>query len=392
MTVTTTKACGLQQVLQAVPQWKTMCGTGALPVLDAIAKCRTPALGHHLYVCPGQDCGHIKMQYHSCRNRHCPHCGNSKKDEWIEARMRELLPCKYFHTVFTLPHELNPIVMGNRKAMFKLLFEASSATLNIFGRDPKHLGAQLGIISVLHTWGQQLSFHPHVHCIVTGHGWDKKNHAWVEAKKPHRLFPVLAMETVYEAYFTRRLKEMKANGGITLNEEQKSGWAALLQEVKHKRWVVYAKQPFGGPAQVVEYLGRYTHKVAISNSRIKDVDDGGQVTFGYKDYADEGKTKQMVLPGMEFIRRFAQHILPRGFCKIRSYGLYSNHKRLTRVNMILKAQGKPPHPPAVKVPWEVRFMEKNGTDPLLCPCCKKAQMVLLRIVFGGKEKGEVMKQ
>jgi predicted nucleic acid-binding Zn ribbon protein len=174
---------GLQHVLHTVDGWKTHCGAGALTVFNAISKCRTPSLGYHLYRCSDPGCDHTKMQYHSCRNRHCPHCGNAKKEDWIDARVRELLPCKYYHVVFTLPHELNGMVMGNRKAMFNLLLEASAYTLNIFSRDEKHLGATVGIISVLHTWGQQLSFHPHVHCIVTGNGWREKDQQWLEAKK-----------------------------------------------------------------------------------------------------------------------------------------------------------------------------------------------------------------
>lgn len=378
---------GLQHVLNTV-DWKTICGAGALPVLNAIARCRTHTLGYHLYSCSDNLCGHKKMQYHSCRNRHCPHCGNSKKDDWIEARLRELLPCKYYHVVFTLPHELNSIVMCNRKAMFNLLLEASAYTLNIFAHDEKHLGATPGIISVLHTWGQQLSFHPHVHCIVTGNGWRAKDHAWVEAKKARykRLFPVQAMEQVYRAYFLKRLGQMKNKGVIKLTDDQKTGWHNLMQPLRDKRWVVYAREPFGGPAQVIGYLGRYTHKVAISNSRIKAVSETGQVTFDYKDYADQDKVKQMTLSGMEFIRRFEQHILPRRFCKIRSYGLYGNFKRHLRVNAILKTLNLPQHPPPTQVPWQVRFMERYGTDPLLCPCCKKSQMVLVQIVFNRKDE------
>jgi hypothetical protein len=273
--------------------------------------------------------------------------------------------------------------MGNRKAMFNLLFEASAYTLNVFARDPHYMGAVPGIISVLHTWGQQLSFHPHVHCIVSGHGWKGKTRQWVEGKKVRysRLFPVQAMEKVYAACFLRRLYALKASGEIVLNDEQKAAWYNLMQTVKHKRWVVYAKQPFGGPAQVVEYLGRYTHKVAISNNRINAVSEAGQVTFDYKDYAQQGITKQMTLPAMEFIRRFELHILPKRFCKIRSYGLYTNHNRHTRITSILKTLQKPLHPPPTKVPWHLRCMERYGTDPLLCPCCKKAQMVLIQIVF-----------
>ena len=377
------KPVGLQQVLNTLPGWKSTCGPGAFPVLNAIAQCRTHSLGYHLYRCSDKDCAHKKMQYHSCRNRHCPHCGNTKKEDWIEARLRELLPCKYFHIVFTLPHDLNSMVIYNRKAMFDLLFQAAAYTLNIFAQDAKHLGATPGIISVLHTWGQQLSFHPHVHCIVTGHGWREKDHQWVQAKKARykRLFPVLAMEKVYAAYFLKRLGQMKHKGEIRLTDDQKIRWYNLMQTLKQKRWVVYAKEPFGGPAQVIEYLGRYTHKVAISNSRIKSVTEAGQVTFDYKDYADQGKVKQMTLAGMEFIRRFEQHILPRRFCKIRSYGLYGNHKRHERVQLILKTLRLPLHPQPTQVPWYVKFMERYGIDPLLCPCCKKAPMVLVQIVF-----------
>jgi len=381
-------AVGLQHVLHSVNGWKANCGAGALAVLNAISQCRTQALGYHLYRCSDNLCDHKKMQYHSCRNRHCPHCGNAKKEDWIEARLRELLPCKYYHIVFTMPHELNGMVMGNRQAMFNLLLEASAYTLNIFARDEKYLGATPGIISVLHTWGQQLSFHPHVHCIVTGNGWRQKDQRWVEAKKVRykRLFPVQAMEQVYRAYFLKRLDHLKNKGEIKLTDDQKTGWHNLMQPLKQKRWVVYAKEPFGGPAQVIEYLGRYTHKVAISNSRIRAVSERGEVTFDYKDYADQNKIKQMTLAGMEFIRRFEQHILPKGFCKIRSYGLYSNHKRHTRVKVILNALQLPLHPPPTQVPWQVRFMERYGTDPLLCPCCKKSQMVLVQIVFNRKDE------
>jgi hypothetical protein len=380
----------LQQVLQLIDGWKTNCGSGALPVLNAIAQCRTQTLGFYLYRCNDKQCDHTKMQYHSCRNRHCPHCGNARKEDWIEARLRELLPCKYYHVVFTLPHELNSMVMCNRKVMFNLLLEASAYTLNILAQDEKHPGATPGVISVLHTWGQQLSFHPHVHCVVTGNGWREKDQQWVAAKKVRykRLFPV--QEEVYRAYFLKRLRQVKDKGEIRLTDDQKTGSYNLMLPLRDKRWVVYAKEPFGGPAQVIEYLGRYTHKVAISNSRIKAVSEAGEVTFDYKDYADQNKIKQMTLSGMEFIRRFEQHILPRRFCKIRSYGLNSNNKRHTRVKGILKKLKLPQHPPPTQVPWHVRFMERYGNDPLLCPCCKKSQMVLVQIVF--KKKNEVKRE
>jgi len=383
---------GLQHVLRSVDDWKSNAHSGAVAVLNAIAQCRTASLGYHLYACPDKACAHKNMQYHSCRNRHCPHCGNSKKEDWVQARMNELLPCKYYHVVFTLPHELNSLVMGNRKLLFNLLFEASAYTLNVFARDRKYMDAQTGTISVLHTWGQQLNFHPHVHCIVTGGGWQHHNNKWAVGKKCRYkiLFPVDAMVKVYRAMFLRRLTELKNSGTLKLSEDMKTNWYNFNQSLKQKEWVVYAKEPFGGAAQVVEYLGRYTHKVAISNNRIKQVGDDGTVAFNYKDYADNDKVKPMTLPATEFIRRFGQHILPKYFCKIRSYGLYGNHKRHARVNMVLKALNLPQHPTPSQVPWHVKFMERYGSDPLLCPCCKKAQMLLVQIVYN--RRGVVKKE
>jgi predicted nucleic acid-binding Zn ribbon protein len=273
----------LQQLLQkhALPFNKN---AHATKVLQRIKNCRTSALGYHVYQCTGDDCGHIQYQYHSCRDRHCPNCGAVKKQEWIEARTQELLPVKYYHVVFTLPHELNSLVMGHRKLLYKLLFDASAQTLLTFAKDPKYIGAVPGIISVLHTWGQQLSFHPHIHCIVSGGGIAGDNN-WKEATKNQWrfLFPVKAMSLVYRAKFLQALQQLIDKGEIILphNKDKKQ----LLNLLYHKDWVVYAKAPFGGPHAVIEYLGRYTHKVAISNHRIRSInDEEGTVTFEYKDY------------------------------------------------------------------------------------------------------------
>ena len=255
-------------------------------VLQRIKTCRTAALGYHVYQCSNDDCGHIKYQYHSCRDRHCPNCGAIKKQEWIEARMQELLPVKYYHVVFTLPHELNSLVMGHRKLLYKLLFDASAQTLLTFAKDEKYLGALPGIISVLHTWGQQLSFHPHIHCIVSGGGITADN-SWKEAIKNNWrfLFPGKAMGIVYRAKFLQALQQMITKGEVVLSEKQDG--KQLMNLLYQKDWVVYAKAPFGGPHAVIEYLGRYTHKVAISNHRIHSInEENGTVTFGYKDYAD----------------------------------------------------------------------------------------------------------
>jgi len=273
----------LQQLLQrhSLPFNKNV---HAARVLQRIKTCRTAALGYHVYQCSKDDCGHIKYQYHSCRNRHCPNCGALKKQQWTEARMQELLPVKYYHVVFTLPHELNSLVMGHRKLLFKLLFDASAQTLLCFAKDPRYLEALPGIISVLHTWGQQLSFHPHIHCIVSGGGISADN-TWREAKKNDQqfLFPVKAMGIVYRAKFLQALQQMIITGEVTLPEKEDS--KKLMNLLYHKDWNVYAKAPFGGPQAVIEYLGRYTHKVAISNHRINTInDEAGTVSFNYKDY------------------------------------------------------------------------------------------------------------
>jgi hypothetical protein len=275
-----------------------------------------------VYQCTNGNCGHIKYQYHSCRDRHCPNCGAVKKKEWIEARTQELLPVKYYHVVFTLPHQLNSLVMGHRKLLYKLLFDASAATLLCFAKDPKYIGATPGIISVLHTWGQQLCFHPHIHCIVSGGGISKDN-TWKEATKSDRrfLFPVKAMGIVYKTKFLQALQLMISKGEVSCKEDSKQ----LINLLYQKDWVVYAKAPFGGPQAVIEYLGRYTHKVAISNHRIQSInDDDSTVTFGYKDYTDDDAQKQMTLTVHEFIRRFEQHVLPERFTKIRTYGYLAN--------------------------------------------------------------------
>lgn len=377
----------VQTLLQNLPQWTAQCASGAQPALRAIERCRTAALGYHLYACNRKGCGAEKMQYHSCRNRHCPNCGGARQQQWVESRMRELIPCKYYHVVFTLPHSLNSLVMGNRKAMFNLLFQAAHDTLHTFGKDPRYLGAKAGIISVLHTWGQNLSFHPHVHCIVSGGGIDAQGH-WQEARKAKygALYPVQAMEKVYKGRFMRLLR--RALAAEALQTDPIADLPALIKKLYAVRWVVFAKQPFGGPQQVIEYLGRYTHKVAISNRRIKQIDADNRVSFDYKDYADGGKTKRMTLEGTEFLRRFAQHILPRGFCKIRSSGLYSNHGRRTRITGLLEQLDVPQHPEPASMPWHIRWMERGGTNPLICTCCKEGQMVLIlrtRAPAWGKE-------
>ena len=302
----------------------------------------------------------------------------------IEARRLELLPIKYYHVVFTLPHELKSIIMGNRTSLFKLLFDASAQTLLTFGSDQQYLGATPGIISVLHTWGQQLSFHPHVHCIVSGGGMVQRDGQikWVEGKKNdwRFLFPVNAMNKVFKGKFLQGLKGLLANQSVQPPAD--TDIKALINLLYQKDWIVYAKQPFGGPEQVIDYLGRYTHKVAISNHRLQAYNgDAHTVTFDWKDYADGGKQKQMVLPDSEFIRRFEQHILPHRFTKIRSYGYLSNRGRRERVNQMLETMELPQHPAPVKVPWQVRLLERYGKQANECPCCHQPTLQLLTVMY-----------
>jgi predicted nucleic acid-binding Zn ribbon protein len=317
MSTATKKTGTLQQVLQQHAH--TAQTDYNARVLAKLQVCRTSALGYHLYKCKDDGCDTYKYQYHSCRNRHCPQCGALQRIQWVEDRQRELLPVPYYHIVFTLPHELNSIIMGNRKNCYNLLFKAASSTLLQFGKDQKYLGAQLGILAVLHTWGQQLSFHPHLHCIVSGGGVATKKNMekdkcvyWKNTRRDsgNFLFPVKAMSVVYKAIFLKGLKKAIAKKEINLNEAQQKEVKQLLENLYYKPWVVYAKKPFGGPQQVVQYLAAYTHKVAISNNRILSIENGN-VSFKWKDYRHENAPKQMSLTASEFLRRFEQHNLSR---------------------------------------------------------------------------------
>ena len=293
--------------------------------------------------------------------------------------MQELLPVKYYHVVFTLPHQLNSVVLGHRKLLYKLLFDASSQTLLSFAKDPQYLGAVPGIISVLHSWGQQLSFHPHIHCIVSGGGITADN-LWKHAKRnSYRfLFPVKAMGVVYRAKFVERLQQMIAKGEVVLPPDGTDG-RALINLMYQRDWVVYAKAPFGGPQAVIEYLGRYTHKVAISNHRIHSINEDGTVTFEYKDYADKDTKKLMTVTAGEFIRRFEQHILPKGFTKIRTYGYLANRNRHTRINAVLTSMGLPVHKGLVTIPLVLRMQQQYGTDIRECPRCKGKTLQLVQV-------------
>jgi hypothetical protein len=308
-----------------------------------------------------------------------------RREQWLEDKTSELLPTSYFHCVFTVPHELNSLTMGNRKAMFDLLFEASSYTLLTLSKDEKWLGATPGIISILHTWGQDLCFHPHVHCIVSGGG--VKDDKWIKEKRKNHtyLFPKDAMRSIYKAYYLNRLRAMIHRGELHIKDLRTL--EDIINAIEQKHWNVYAKKPFGGPLQVLHYLGRYTHKVAITAYRIKEIDeDKNTITFDYKDYHARGtqdEQKQMTLTIDEFIRRYEQHILPKRYTKIRHYGYLKNYKRTERLQQLFVLLKLPPPPPKVIIPVRQRMLEKQGKDIMLCPICGIAQLELVATYYKG---------
>lgn len=346
-------------------------------VFQQLSQCHTAALGWHFYQCDEPLCGQGKPQYHSCGNRHCPHCGSLKREAWVEERTNQLLPTAYYHVVFTLPHELNGLILGNRQALFRLLFESASETLLKYAANPVFVGGQVGITMVLHTWGQDLSFHPHLHCIVSGGGY--ADGQWIAAKraKNNFIFPLAGLRKMYKALFLDKLRAATTlrTAGIDLGQ--------LIGQIGHKPWNVYAKAPFGGPAQVVEYLGRYSHKIAITAHRILEVSHK-EVRFRYQDYADGHQQKQMTLSRAEFLRRFEQHILPKGFVKIRHYGYLQNRHKHTRLNQIRKSLQLEPLKAVVQTPVAIRMLIKYGQDILKCPGCETGRLVLVQIYYPPK--------
>jgi Putative transposase/Transposase zinc-binding domain len=309
-------------------------------VLARLASCRTPALGGHVTRC-GQ-CGEVRYRYHSCGDRHCPACGGSKRAAWLQKRQQELLPVPYFHVVFTLPHQLSALVLGHRRLLYPLLLRTAAQTLLDVAADNKHLGARLGVLAVLHTWGQKLDHHPHVHAVVPGGGLALDGENW-RACRPNFLLPVKVLGQVFRGKYLQGLRQAYDTGalhlaGSTLELAEPAAFAAWLDTLYNTPWVVYAKEPLGRePEQVLKYLARYTHRVAFSNSRlVRLVKD--EVTFTYKDYADGCRSKDMTLPALEFVRRFALHVVPGRLVRIRQYGLLANRgrgERLTRCRALL---------------------------------------------------------
>jgi hypothetical protein len=314
----------------------------------AISNCRTSTLGSHLDSC--DSCSNIEISYNSCRNRHCPKCQGSKQKDWVEAQLSKLLPIGYFHVVFTLPKELNSLIFHNQRLMYAILLKSAGDTLVELAKDSKFLGAQTGVTSVLHTWGQNLSFHPHVHCIVPGGGLSKDGLRFIPSSKKFFL-PVRVVSRKFRGKFLSHLKKAWVAGELLFFKDTKElnnelYFLNFLNGLYQKEWVVYCKKPFKSPWHVMSYLGRYTHRVAISNSRIMSF-DGDTVTFKWKDYKDHNRAKLMSLDAEEFARRFLLHVLPSGFTKIRHYGLLASRNVGTKLLLCLRLIGLKPFIPQI---------------------------------------------
>jgi hypothetical protein len=341
-------------------------------VMSAIELCRTAALGGHTETCA--ECGLVRCAYNSCRNRHCPKCQGTARAEWLAARQAELLPVPYFHVVFTLPAALAEIAFQNKETVYAILFRAAAETLCTIAADPKHLGAEIGLVAVLHTWGQTLHHHPHVHCVVPGGGLSLDGTRWV-ACRPGFFLPVRMLSRLFRRLFLADLKAAFAARQLGFFGElaelaEPAAFARQLDKLRRVEWVVYAKPPFGGPEQVLAYLGRYTHRVAISNARLVSMSDG-QVAFRWKDYRHHGRSKVMTLAADEFIRRFLLHTLPDGFHRIRHYGFLANGHRVAMLALCRRLLGAP----ATDAPADEVEDEASLREPGRCPCCGGMMML-----------------
>jgi len=361
-------------------KWGHVLGPQQRKSFAAIRDCRTAALGGHVeYVEQCDTCGHLVNAYNSCRDRHCPKCQASVRAKWLAARQADLLPVPYFHVVFTLPREIGGLALQNAREIYNILFRAASETLLTIAADPRRLGAAVGFLAVLHTWGQNLHLHPHLHCVVPGGGISPDGARWVGCRKKSFFLPVQVLGCRFRNVFLTYLKEAHREGKLRFHGEmaglaKPAAFEAMYRKAGKIKWVVHAKPPFGGPEQVLKYLARYTHRVAISNSRILSVADG-KVTFLWKDYADGNKTKAMTLDAVEFIRRFLLHILPAGFMRIRQFGLLANRARRRKLALCLALLG------ATEAPAKAASANpRDGkTDEKRCPVCQTGHMILIRI-------------
>lgn len=349
--------------------------------MSAIEACRTSALGGHKDKC--DTCGHIEISYNSCRNRHCPKCQTLRKEKWIEARGEDLLPIQYFHVVFTIPSELKPLVIMNQKVMYNLLFRSASETLMELSNNPKHLGARIGFIGILHTWGQNLMDHPHIHYVVTGGGLSPAGDRWVSCRKGF-FIAVRVMSALFRGKLLDHLKnsfetgDLIFPGGIGHLKEPRT-FEVFRRQFYHKKWVVYCKPPFNGAEGVLQYLGRYTHRIAISNNRILKLQNG-EVSFLWRDYADGDKQKTMTVKAGEFIRRFLLHVLPHRYVRIRHFALLANRGRKDGIALCRELLGNCETVPKEKdrqETWQEQLLRICGIDVTTCPVCKKGRMIMV---------------
>jgi len=355
-------------------------------VMTAIELCRTAALGGHIEKC--DHCDHQRICYDSCRNRHCPKCQYLARAEWLENRRSELLWTQYFHVVFTLPEPIAAIAYQNKQHVYNILFRAVSETLRTIAADPKHLGAEIGFFAVLHTWGQNLLHHPHLHCVVPGGGLSADGTRWISCR-PDFFFPVRVLGRLFRRLFLKYLEQAFDAGKLqffsTLEAyRERQAFLRDLAPARKSEWVVYAKPPFAGPDDVLRYAARYTHRVAISNDRVIDIEDE-KAQFRWKDYRDKSKQKTMTLAAEEFIRRFLLHVLPEGFQRIRYYGFLANRYRKQKLARCRELLNMPPPEPHchVKKDYRDRYEELTGKSLKTCPVCHQGQMVITEVFQAG---------
>jgi len=359
---------------------------GQRRVMSAIELCRTAALGGHLEQCDA--CGHQRPAYNSCRNRHCPKCQSLARAQWLEDRQAELLPVEYFHVVFTVPEEMAAIAYQNKEVVYGILFRAAAETLRTIARDPQHLGAEIGFLAVLHTWGQNLLHHPHLHCVVPGGGISPEGTRWISCR-PGFFLPVRVLSRLFRRLFLEYLQAAFDQGQLQFFSSLErlrdpKAFAEYLAPLRQTEWVVYAKPPFGGPQQVLDYLGRYTHRVAISNNRLVDIENG-QVTFRWKDYRHHDRQKTMTLDADEFIRRFLLHVLPDGFQRIRHYGFLSHRYRQAKLALCRQLLGVTlilagVVPPQDQANYRDQYEKLTGHSLRDCPLCHRGQMVVIAVL------------
>ena len=360
---------------------------GQRRVLGAITRCRTAALGGHVEQC--NHCGHQRIAYNSCRDRHCPKCQSLVRAQWLADRQADLLPVDYFHVVFTVPQEIAAIAYQNKALVYDLLFRATAETLRTIAADPKHLGAEIGFIAILHTWGQNLLHHPHLHCVVPGGGPSVDDTRWVGCR-PGFFLPVRVLSRLFRRLFLAQLQDAFAAGELRFYHalaalHDAGAWARYLAPLARAEWVVYAKPPFGGPERVLEYLGRYTHRVAIANHRLVDF-AAGEVAFRWKDYRHQSRHKVMRLAAPEFVRRFLLHVLPPGFQRIRHYGLLANRHhaaKLTRCRQLLAAPAPVVTLAAAPLDYRDRYQQLTGKSLRDCPQCGQGHMVCIDTFLPG---------